>query len=392
MFVAAQVETDMFQPVFLREYMTEPEGKRSMKKVTVCLVSSLLLLTMLSGCGAVAPQEDKIVLLEQETEAIDYLMGTVLVTDVIATKSLRCSYKQVSDSGAKFAMGNRRVLDVYVKKGETVEEGQLLAELDVSEELVQIEELTYKIARNQTELEYLKKEKASKIEEAKLQYQYYPAWESIQDKSKDQAVRDIETEYQYQIEDYEDTIAADEARLAELTDITNKRQLLAPRSGIVSYIRGGLAGSYVWNSEEPVINIMDTSVCVFETSNVEYARYFNKDTVATMEIAAGNAKGTYDVEPFDMVSWGETIRFSIVGENAEATLGDNGTVHVTVGKKEDVLAVAKEAVHKADDKRYVYIVNDAGLREIKWISTGMVGDSYIEVLDGLEEGEKVVLR
>jgi len=360
----------------------------------MCFAGSLLVVALLVGCGQEAPQEDKIILIEQEVETpVEYVMGTALITDVIATKGVRCSYQQVSDSGATFQLNNRRVAAVYVKKGDAVEEGQLLAELDVDEELKQIEELTYKISRAKIELEFLKKNKASKVEEAKLQYQYYPAWESIQDKSRDQAVWDIEAEYQYAIEDYEDTIVMDEERLAELNEVVSKNQLFAPRSGIVSYIKSGLVGSYIWSVNEPVINIMDTSVCVFETKNTEYAKYFNKDTVATLNIASGNAKGTYELVPYDMIRWGETLRFASKVENSiEATIGDNGTLYVTIGQKNDVLAVAKEAVHRADNKRFVYVVGDEGLREIKWIVTGMEGDTYIEVLEGLEEGEKVVLR
>ncbi len=384
----------MFQPVFLRKNKIEPKGKRSMRKARMCFAGSLLVVALLVGCGQEAPQEDKIILIEQEVETpVEYVMGTALITDVIATKGVRCSYQQVSDSGATFQLNNRRVAAVYVKKGDAVEEGQLLAELDVDEELKQIEELTYKISRAKIELEFLKKNKASKVEEAKLQYQYYPAWESIQDKSRDQAVWDIEAEYQYAIEDYEDTIVMDEERLAELNEVVSKNQLFAPRSGIVSYIKSGLVGSYIWSVNEPVINIMDTSVCVFETKNTEYAKYFNKDTVATLNIASGNAKGTYELVPYDMIRWGETLRFASKVENSiEATIGDNGTLYVTVGQKNDVLAVAKEAVHRADNKRFVYVVGDEGLREIKWIVTGMEGDTYIEVLEGLEEGEKVVLR
>lgn len=364
-----------------------------MKKAKICFVGSLLVASLLVGCGGTIPQEDKIVLIEQEEEKVEYVMGTAVITDIVATKSIRCSYQQVSDSGAMFELNNRRVAAVYVKKDDVVEEGQLLAELDVDAEREEIAELNYKILRAKTELEYLKKKQSNEIEETKLKYQYYPAWESIQDKSKEQAVREIETEYQYAIEDYEDAIAVDEDRLKELTEITSKNQLFAPRSGIVSYVKSGLLGAYIWSVNDPVINIMDTSVCVFETTNTEYAKYFNKDTVVTLNIASGNAKGSYDIVPYNMISWGETLRFAPKIENSiEATLGDNGTIHVTTGQKKDVLAVPKEAVHKADNQRYVYVVGDSGLREIKWIVTGMEGDSYIEVLEGLEEGEKVVLR
>ncbi len=32
------------------------------------------------------------------------------------------------------------------------------------------------------------------------------------------------------------------------------------------------------------------------------------------------------------------------------------------------------------------------MREVKWIETGLYGDSTVEVLSGLTEGERVILR
>jgi len=65
---------------------------------------------------------------------------------------------------------------------------------------------------------------------------------------------------------------------------------------------------------------------------------------------------------------------------------------VITGKKEQVLNVPLRAIHTAEDKKYVYVVGQENVREVKWIETGLYGDDCVEVISGLTEGEKVILK
>jgi len=118
------------------------------------------------------------------------------------------------------------------------------------------------------------------------------------------------------------------------------------------------------------------------------------DTVTDMTINVGEGKGTYALVPFEMENWGESLHFSIKGGGADAavSVGDSGTMKIVTGYKTEVLAVPASAVHRADNREFVYVVGTSGLRELKWIVTGLHGRDYVEVFDGLEEGEKVVLQ
>ena len=64
----------------------------------------------------------------------------------------------------------------------------------------------------------------------------------------------------------------------------------------------------------------------------------------------------------------------------------------TTEKKEQVLFLPKKAVNKADDKYYVYVADENGMRQVKWIEVGVFGDNLVEIVGGLEEGDKVIQR
>ena len=61
-------------------------------------------------------------------------------------------------------------------------------------------------------------------------------------------------------------------------------------------------------------------------------------------------------------------------------------------QRSQVLCVPAQAVHSADGRDYVYVLGEDQMREVKWIETGLYGDSTVEVLSGLTEGERVILR
>ena len=348
---------------------------------------------MLCGCNMNAPDDDKIVLIESDVAPVEYSMGVTTVRNVVAQKNVTCVYRQVSDWNGSFEVGGKRVGKVYVEKGDTVVEGQLLAELDISDTEQKIKEIEYNIERNKIRLEYLEQTRDSRIQQERFKYDNYPGWEEWENKSFAEVEAEVKLEYQYEIEDCQDEIAADEAKLPELLEARDTCKLYAGMAGTVSYIRNGLQGSYCWQGQT-VITVTDDSKKVFEVTDPEYARYFMTDTETDMTITVGEGKGDYSLVPFEMESWGESLKFTIKsgGEDVMVAVGDTGTMKVVIGKKTDVLAVPAEAVHRAGTGEFVYVVGDSGLREFKWIETGLHGKDYVEVFSGLAEGEKVVLK
>ncbi len=73
-------------------------------------------------------------------------------------------------------------------------------------------------------------------------------------------------------------------------------------------------------------------------------------------------------------------------------LGLTGSVEVTCSTVQDALLVPISAWYESSDgSSYVYILNSSGLPEKRTIKIGLQGTAYVEVLDGLSEGDSVII-
>lgn len=361
------------------------------KKITAWILLSGILLIQ-SGCST-AEEEDRLIIAEKEEIETVYSLVTAAIGDVTDTETIRCTYKQVKEEEISFPVSGRVVSAVYVADGEEVQKGQLLAELAEAGVKEEIRTLEYTIARNQILLEQSKEDEEDELYGRWLQFQYQSkltetdvaAWEA--DKES------IAQKYEYLREDYNDTISIARIKLQELEEEIEQSRIYAGMSGTVSYVQTDLEGSTTVK-EEVVIRIIDGTECVFESDSTEYADCFDADTKAEFLIVTETGAVRCYLTPFDMEHWGEKMYFAVADEDMElnAEAGSAGTLKVITARKEQVLNIPLRAVHVADGQSYVYVVGENNMREVKWIETGMSGDSTVEILSGLEEGEKVILK
>jgi hypothetical protein len=105
----------------------------------------------------------------------------------------------------------------------------------------------------------------------------------------------------------------------------------------------------------------------------------------------------YADQNFDMASDSTKVRAEI--SNGPVEFGDFGPRKLFSGlyaegcvlvNAPDVLAVPRSAVLQPGSQPVVYVDDGKGYYEPRKIKLGRMGDDYAEVLDGLQEGEKVV--
>ena len=94
-----------------------------------------------------------------------------------------------------------------------------------------------------------------------------------------------------------------------------------------------------------------------------------------------------------MDTWTDQMFFSIVDGDDSVSFesGDTGNITFILDSRMQVLTLPQQAVHGADGSWYVYVVNENGGRDIKWVEVGLQGNNMAEIVSGLEEGEKVIL-
>ncbi len=362
------------------------------KNVSKKIAAVLVVMTMLSGCGNVT-ETDNMVMVEQEREEIVYDLAVATIGDVEKTLRIRCDYVQEDDEDISFSLSGKRIANVYVKEGDHVEKGQLLAELGGGNLETEIERLEYQIARNKLLLEYSVINENDQISNMWLNhlFGFNPTWEA-ELRLRD-SVAALQQSYEYNREDYQDAIALDELQLKQMKEELKQSRVYAGMSGTVSWLQDRLEGS-TSTKDEKIMTIIDSSKCLFETRQEASIPYFKEGMEIPVTITSGTGAGSYLVVPYQMEQWGEKQRFKLTAESSDKIIeiGAMGTMRLVIDRRENVLNIPIGAVHEADGKTYVYVLGENNMREIKWIETGLYGDQTVEVLSGLTRGEKVVLK
>jgi len=353
--------------------------KISYKLMVLLLVSTILL--SVSACGS--SEEVPFINVDGQDNIISYTLVTVGYEDIVQTKKVDCVYVQTTAQEVSFDVTGKYVDKVYVKEGDKVQKGDLLCELSSSALEDAIEDLEYRIERNEKLLGFLDQDEQLEIQNA---------WLTNPNGAKKQ-VENIQSRYKLTRQNYNDSLEFDRAELQQKkTELKNSR-IYASLDGIVYKLKERLEGSTT-RKGEVIMTIVDNKECLFAVRKTEYSYLFKEGETVPMKIPYSDAAGDYELMPIDMDKWDEQLLFKVYTgpENAEIDMGTNGTITATVDKREHVLALPKSVVHTAEGKSFVYVVNEDNVREVKWIETGLEGDSSIEIISGLNEGEKVVKK
>lgn len=355
----------------------------------ICL---FVMICVLSACGE--QEEENIVVIDNEVQEANYGLVAVTRGDVVLTQSITATYTQLNEQTVSFDSGGRRVSKVYVNPGDSVKRGDLLIELAQDNLQSQIDELEYRIEKNELQLEYL--DAAEKFEEQSAYNGFVyndPDIDEDDVKAYQKNQDSIDRNYRYKREDLNDELEFDRRKLSKLKNDYNSGRIVSTMDGIVYSMVDNLEGS-TSKKDEVVMTIVDNASGRFETAEPDFASYFHEGEPVELKIVYGSASGDYEVVPINMSSWGEKQIFEVFSgpDNEGIDVGTTGTIKVVLDKREGVLTLPIGAIYHADGKPYVYILDENDFRQMVWIETGLTGDDLVEVTSGLDEGDKVVYK
>ena len=347
------------------------------------LAGALLCSCVLSLGGCLLPQEEaRPSILVQEETVKTYEMTQVTRGDIQKTKTLAAVYQQVNTENLSFSVNGLRLKGVYVSVGDAVKAGDLLAELYCDEERELLAELEYEMMTQEIEIEHLKEQRDLKLAQlanrkgsmSEVQYQAQ--------------VKEIQDDFRIQIEDLEDALYIEGMQYESCKAYVDGCTLYASMDGTVTYL--GYTGSGFYSrAGYNLITVSDSSVCAFNCSDTDYIPYFTVGEVYTFATSAGVK---YETKLAEADKDAEVFRFELTETQYGLPIGLRVLYSLVLEEKKDVLYLPKNAVHYVDDKAYVYYIGEDGIRQMKYIVVGMEADSQIEILDGLAEGEEVILR
>ena len=356
------------------------------------IISTAILTGCLFGCANNTPEEELIIVVDNKPDEITYNFDTVTVGEVTLVENVNCEYVQTKEQEVAFNMGGKIVDKVYVREGDRVEPGDLLVELKTDDMDEQILDLEYEIKRSQLQKSYLDKAEEFDKENANLSL-IYSRLSGRDYCDYDDTIASIDRNYRYQREDYDDKMYFDSLKLQELKDELNSRQIRATMSGTVISIKPDLEGS-TSKRDDVIMTVVDSSNGLFSANNKEVLDNIQDGQTVKMSVVYGSAKGDYELVPYNRAAWDEEQLFSITygPDGGGLEVGTSGTITAVIDSKENVKRIPYSALYEAQDKYYTYTLDENNMRQVQFIEVGLIGNSYVEILSGLEIGQQVIKK
>jgi HlyD family secretion protein len=71
-------------------------------------------------------------------------------------------------------------------------------------------------------------------------------------------------------------------------------------------------------------------------------------------------------------------------------IGSKINIKIKIDDKDNILIVPEEAVYEKNEKTYVEVLENGEPKEVE-VVLGIENEDFIEIIDGLEEGQEVIL-
>jgi macrolide-specific efflux system membrane fusion protein len=286
-----------------------------------------------------------------------------------------------SEGGSGAGASGLRVKDVYAESGEAVEAGQLIAELDVTDKVREL---------RRAELEF-RKEELNMITILRKADEYEP-----------EELEQLKIDFELK-----------RTSMVELRETIANAQLTAPFAGtiVTLYVkRGSTVQAY-----DRVAVLSDLSELAVA---VEISKNDLKDVAVGMEAvvninAAGSHKGKVDRLPTQTTDGNNGNPDGNPNGNPNGTQQDSidkyalieleawpegvtrGTplsVSVITNRKENAIVIPPAALRSYNGRSYVQVVDGEGNKREVDVEVGMQMATQVEIVKGLEPGQKVVGR
>lgn len=169
----------------------------------------------------------------------------------------------------------------------------------------------------------------------------------------------------------------------------------SPISGVVSAMNVKV-GEYVSTASPSFIIIDDSSYIIEVNVNDEVIgkiQVGDKVNVSIGSISEGTMTGTVTAAAPSADIAKQTFLVKVTLENPPSTIkgGMFAQVQFIVDKAENCTLVPLASVIEEEGKKYVFVVNgDKAIK--KEVVTGIFNDNEIQIIDGLNQGEKVVIK
>ena len=343
----------------------------------------------------------------EEANQVHYITEPVKRTtidkNVFATGSVRAS--QRTEVGAQVS---GKIISLNVKLGQAVKKGDLIAEIDASNQSNSLSTAEASLASYQAKL----KSAQVALEVAQSNY----ARLSKLYKSDSASLSDLETakntlaSAKATVDEVKSQIQTAQISVNDAKTNLNYTQIISPMDGVIVSVPVSVGQTVNSNQTSPtIVQVADLSKMLIklEISEGDIAQVQEGQKIRFTTLAEPNRAYQSKIDTVDPALTTltdnnyteesgntEAIYYyaNALVDNADNRLRIGMTVQgqVNIAKRENVLVVPTSTLKKKGDKTTIQVLNNNQVEE-KEIQTGLSDSQYTEVISGINEGEQIVV-
>ena len=385
--------------VFSRKYGPDaagaaPVGSKELDVVKrkIAAMLPVLLMLFLSSCGLLPREEAyRAAPVVRTYEREEFQLATAARNDMVLSTEVKCTYVPIQSETLSFPVGGIYIDQYFVELGDTVEKGQLLAQLNLEGVEDGLEECTRRLEELDMQLQFLEENRGYALERTRIQMR------RRSEEDREEALEQVNVQYDLQKQSLEDERYLTELQKQEYEKRKAERQIYAGISGTVTYLRGFTSGERSV-AGRPVVTISDSTMSLFRSVTPLWDRFSaGQEYVITVRAAEYEAVVTTEKElglPISEKKKGEpgNVYFVLKTPTFDLDGGDQGTLSLILETRTDVLTVPESAVTTAGEQTIVYYMDENGMKAYKPIEAGLHAEGQVEVLSGLVDGESVIVN
>ena len=328
-------------------------------KNVLCLLTCVLVIGFISGCG-ILPEEEEVLappLVKPKKE--EYELYKAQRKDITKYVKGNGSLVAVQEKPLFFKESGRRLKSIDVKLGQEVKKGQVLGRLDTGDLETQIKLQEYELRKRQIAINQLKEANADKysMENARIDY------------------------------------SMTKLQLGALKKQRNSSLLISPVKGVVTYIENVKEGDVIEPFKTMVIVSDPRQVHVYyQSNNTNLVKTGMKAQVTyNGKKYEGKVVMSPDTVPADA---NETMKNAIlidVKGLENANMGDMIEIEIPIESKKDTIVISKRGLRRYMGAASVQVMEGNSKRELD-VEVGIETPTEVEIVDGLKEGQMVILK
>ncbi len=194
-------------------------------------------------------------------------------------------------------------------------------------------------------------------------------------------------------------ISVDQAKVALENAVATlaNAPMVAPFDGVIASVVANIGE----NSSGASIQVVNPSLLRLDVTidELDVAKVKpGQQAAITMDSQAGRAfQGlVLAVSPQGTTTQGVTSYLATLSvrlpEGVTLGVGSSASVRIIVDNKQNVIVIPRNALRTVGRTQVVQVVDDAGLTTDKTVRVGITNDQQAEIIEGLEEGQKVMAR